>query len=331
LPYRENLGDVLLNVEDLRVIYKTDLETVAAVNGVSFTIKRGKTLGLVGETGAGKTTTALSIMRLLPSTTGRILGGKAEFNGRDIMKFDDLMLRAIRGNSIAMVFQDPMTSLNPVMTVGDQIAETIETHNEKISKNEVKKRVGDILTLVGIMPQRMSEYPHQFSGGMKQRVVIAIALACEPELLIADEPTTALDVTIQAQVLNVIKELRERLGTSMLMITHDLGIVARICDDVAVMYAGEIIESGPVEDIFSPKAHHPYTAGLFDSVPDLRSDAKRLKPIPGLMPDPTNLPPGCVFAPRCSRAMDICAREHPKKTVSGAHSLACHLFGGTGA
>jgi peptide/nickel transport system ATP-binding protein len=230
-----------------------------------------------------------------------------------------------------MVFQDPMTSLNPVMTVGDQIAETIETHNEKVSKNEVRKKVGDILTLVGIMPQRMSEYPHQFSGGMKQRVVIAIALACEPELLIADEPTTALDVTIQAQVLNVIKELRERLGTSMLMITHDLGIVARICDDVAVMYAGEIIESGPVEDIFSPKFHHPYTAGLFDSVPDLRSDAKRLKPIPGLMPDPTNLPPGCVFAPRCSRAMDICVREHPKKTVSGAHSLTCHLFGGAGA
>ncbi|MDR0652297.1 MAG: ABC transporter ATP-binding protein, partial [Synergistaceae bacterium] len=244
MPDRENLGDVLLNVEGLSVIYKTDLETVAAVNGVSFAIKRGKTLGLVGETGAGKTTTALSIMRLLPNTTGRILGGKVEFNGSDIMKFDDLMLRAIRGNSIAMVFQDPMTSLNPVMTVGDQIAETIETHNEKISKGEVGKKVEDILTLVGIMPQRMSEYPHQFSGGMKQRVVIAIALACEPELLIADEPTTALDVTIQAQVLNVIKELRERLGTSMLMITHDLGIVARICDDVAVMYAGEIIESG---------------------------------------------------------------------------------------
>ena len=331
MPDRENLCDVLLNVEGLRVIYKTDLETVAAVNGVSFAIKRGKTLGLVGETGAGKTTTALSIMRLLPSTTGRILGGKVEFNGSDIMKFDDLMLRAIRGNSIAMVFQDPMTSLNPVMTVGDQIAETIEMHNEKISKNEVRKKVEDILTLVGIMPQRMNEYPHQFSGGMKQRVVIAIALACEPELLIADEPTTALDVTIQAQVLNVIKELRERLGTSMLMITHDLGIVARICDDVAVMYAGEIIESGTVEDIFSPKDHHPYTTGLFDSVPDLRSEAKRLKPIPGLMPDPTNLPPGCVFAPRCSRAMDICASEHPKKTVSGAHSLTCHLFGGTGA
>ena len=326
MPDRENLGDVLLNVEGLRVIYKTDLETVAAVNGVSFAIKRGKTLGLVGETGAGKTTTALSIMRLLPSTTGRILGGKVEFNGSDIMKFDDLMLRAIRGNSIAMVFQDPMTSLNPVMTVGDQIAETIETHNEKISKSEVGKKVEDILTLVGIMPQRMSEYPHQFSGGMKQRVVIAIALACEPELLIADEPTTALDVTIQAQVLNVIKELRERLGTSMLMITHDLGIVARICDDVAVMYAGEIIESGTVEDIFSQKDHHPYTAGLFDSVPDLRSEAKRLKPIPGLMPDPTNLPAGCVFAPRCSRAMDICVREHPKKNVSGSHSLTCHLF-----
>jgi peptide/nickel transport system ATP-binding protein len=330
LQNRENLGDILLNVEELRVIYKTDIETVAAVNGVSFTIKRGKTLGLVGETGAGKTTAALSIMRLLPNTTGRILGGKVEFNGRDIMKFDELMLRAIRGNSIAMVFQDPMTSLNPVMTVGDQIAETIEMHNEKISKNEVRKKVVDILTLVGIMPQRMNEYPHQFSGGMKQRVVIAIALACEPELLIADEPTTALDVTIQAQVLNVIKELRERLGTSMLMITHDLGIVARVCDDVAVMYAGEIIESGTVEDIFSSKDHHPYTIGLFDSVPDLRSEAKRLRPIPGLMPDPTNLPRGCVFAPRCSRTMDICVREHPQKKTRGAHSLTCHLFGAWG-
>jgi len=322
--------DILLDVEDLRVIYKTDVETVSAVNSVSFSIRRGKTLGLVGETGAGKTTTALSILRLLPSMTGRILGGKVLFKGNDLLGYDDNMMRAVRGNLIAMVFQDPMTSLNPVMTVGDQIAEAIELHNPEMSKAEVEQRVENILEMVGIMRQRSREYPHQFSGGMKQRVIIAMALSCEPELLIADEPTTALDVTIQAQVLNIIKELRDRLGTAMLMITHDLGIVAKICDDVAVMYAGEIIEAGTVEDIFSDGGHHPYTVGLFNSVPDLRSNARRLKPISGLMPDPTNLPLGCVFAPRCAEAMPVCSAERPATVFDGTHRLCCHLFGGKG-
>ena len=321
-----NVDDVLLEVKNLRVVYKTDIETVSAVNGVSFSIKRGKTLGIVGETGAGKTTAALSILRLLPAATGKILDGKVIFRGNNLLDFDANMMRAIRGNLIAMVFQDPMTSLNPVMTVGDQIAEAIELHNPDMPKDEVNERVGRILEMVGIMKQRGVEYPHQFSGGMKQRVVIAMALSCEPELLIADEPTTALDVTIQAQVLNMIKELRDRLGTAMIMITHDLGIVARICDDVAVMYACEIIESGTVEDIFSGNRHHPYTVGLFNSLPDLRSSAKRLKPVLGLMPDPTNLPSGCVFAPRCTAAMEICSAEHPAEVSNGTHKLRCHLF-----
>jgi peptide/nickel transport system ATP-binding protein len=324
----ENKGEnILLDIENLKVIYKTDLETVEAVNDVSLAVRRGRTLGLVGETGAGKTTTALSILRLLPSTTGRILSGKIEFNGEDLLKIDENMMRVIRGNRIAMVFQDPMTSLNPVMTVGDQIAEAIELHNGKMPKEEIDRRVENILQMVGIIPQRRFEYPHQFSGGMKQRVVIAIALSCEPELLIADEPTTALDVTIQAQVLNMIKELRDRLGTAMLLITHDLGIVAQICDDVAVMYAGEVIESGSVEDVFTGDARHPYTAGLFNSLPDLHSQAKRLKPIPGLMPDPSNLPPGCVFAPRCESRMDACEAHRPKTVQRGSHRLRCHLFG----
>ncbi len=318
--------DILLRVQNLRVAYKTELETVAAVNGVSFSIRRGKTLGIVGETGAGKTTTALSLLRLLPSTTGKILDGSIAFKGDDLLRLDENMMRVIRGNLIAMVFQDPMTSLNPVMTVGDQIAEAIELHNPQLSKDDVVRRVEEIMELVGIMRQRRHEYPHQFSGGMKQRVVIAMALSCEPELLIADEPTTALDVTIQAQVLNMMKELRDRLGTAMLMITHDLGIVAQICDDVAVMYAGEIIESGTVEDLFTGDAHHPYTVGLFNSVPDLHSQVKRLKPITGLMPDPTNLPTGCVFAPRCAHVMEKCRAEHPQRVRDNTHELRCHLF-----
>ncbi len=319
-------NDNILDIQGLRVIYKTDLETVNAVNGINLQIAKGKTFGLVGETGAGKTTTALSILRLLPSNTGRITGGKIFFNGNDLLAYDEHMMRAVRGNLISMVFQDPMSSLNPVYTVDDQIGEAIRLHNEGISKEEVEKRVDDMLQLVGIIPARKHEYPHQFSGGMKQRVVIAMALCCEPELLIADEPTTALDVTIQAQVLAMIRELRDRLGTSMLMITHDLGIVAQTCDDVGVMYAGEIVESGTIEDIFSGEDHHPYTVGLFGSIPNLASRAPRLKPIPGLMPDPTDLPKGCVFAPRCAHCMEICKTEHPKIYVNGTHRLCCHLF-----
>lgn len=320
------MSDLILDIKNLSVIYKTDLETVRAVNGIDLKIGKGKTLGLVGETGAGKTTTALSILKLLPSNTGRILNGSIKFNDKDIIELDEHKMREIRGDKIAMVFQDPMTSLNPVMTVGEQIAEAITLHNDGISKNDVEKRVEKTLNMVGILSSRKIEYPHQFSGGMKQRVVIAMALACEPELLIADEPTTALDVTIQAQVLMMIKELRDRLGTSMLMITHDLGIVAKICDDVAVMYAGEIVEAGTVEDIFLAKNHHPYTEGLFGSIPSLDSRSKRLTPIMGLMPDPSNLPEGCVFAPRCKHCMDICTKIHPNNVVYATHSLRCHLF-----
>ena len=315
----------ILEIKDLSVIYKTDLETVKAVNGINIAIKKKSTFGLVGETGAGKTTTARSIIRLLPKV-GHVTGGSIEFEGQNLLDLPEDEMRTYRGNKIAMVFQDPMTSLNPVMSVGDQIAETIKIHNPDLHKDEVEKRVEDTLTMVGILPSRKIDYPHQFSGGMKQRVIIAIALACEPDLLIADEPTTALDVTIQAQVLMMIKDLRDRLGTSMLMITHDLGIVAKICDDVGVMYAGEIVEAGTVQDIFEGKNHHPYTEGLFGSIPDLKSTAKRLQAIPGLMPDPTNLPEGCVFAERCKYAMDICRKEHPQVSVSGTHKLCCHLF-----
>ncbi len=317
--------NIILNIKDLSVIYKTDLETVDAVNGINIEIKKKSTFGLVGETGAGKTTTARSIIRLLPAV-GHVTAGSIEFEGKNLLELSEEEMRQYRGDKIAMVFQDPMTSLNPVMSVGDQIAETIKIHNPELSKEEVEQRVESTLTMVGILPSRKVEYPHQFSGGMKQRVIIAIALACEPDLLIADEPTTALDVTIQAQVLMMIKDLRERLGTSMLMITHDLGIVAKICDDVGVMYAGKIVESGTVQDIFEGKCHHPYTEGLFGSIPDLKSKAKRLNAIPGLMPDPTNLPKGCAFAERCKYAKDICFQEQPKVSVSGTHKLCCHRF-----
>ena len=324
-------GDVpVLDIQDLRIAYKTDLETVEAVNGISLAIGRGKTLGLVGETGAGKTTTALSILRLLPSITGRILGGTIRFEGHNLLEYAEHEMQAIRGNLISMVFQDPMTSLNPVLTVGDQIAEAIRLHNKGLSKEDVDNRVKETLKMVGILPERRVDYPHQFSGGMKQRVVIAMALCCEPELLIADEPTTALDVTIQAQVLAMIQELRERLGMSMLMITHDLGIVAQTCDSVAVMYAGKIVESGSAEDIFLGKSHHPYTVGLFESIPDLDTRAKRLNPIHGAVPDPTNLPQGCYFSPRCNHCMDICREIQPAPAADGAHMICCHLFSGRG-
>ena len=319
-------SDTILDIKDLRVIYQTDLETVEAINGIDLKISKGKTLGLVGETGAGKTTTALSIMRLLPERVGKVLSGEIYFAGNELLKLSPLEMRKVRGDKIAMVFQDPMTSLNPVMTVGEQIAEAIILHNPDLKEEEVEKRVENALSMVGIMPSRKNEYSHQFSGGMKQRVVIAMAIVCEPELLIADEPTTALDVTIQAQVLMMIRELRDRLGTSMLMITHDLGIVAKICDDVAVMYAGEIIESGTVFDIFTSKRRHPYTQGLFDSIPSLGARTARLQPIQGLMPDPSDLPKGCYFSPRCKHCMEICTKEHPKKVTEGTHTLLCHLY-----
>ena len=308
----------MLDIKDLSVIYKTDLETVYAVNDVTLSLEKGATLGLVGETGAGKTTLALTLMRLLPERTGKITSGSITFEGESIVDLPEAHMRKIRGDKIAMIFQDPMTSLNPVLTVGEQIAEALQV--------QIEARVDETLTLVGIPPARKSEYPHQFSGGMRQRVVIAIALSCEPDLLIADEPTTALDVTIQAQVLMMIRDLRDRLGTSMIMITHDLGIVAQTCDNVAVMYAGEIIELGTAEDIFTHTKHHPYTDGLFASLPNLKSKTTRLQPIAGLMPDPTNLPKGCKFAPRCGKCMEICKEVPPEVYTDGTHSIRCHLF-----
>ena len=317
----------MLEIQDLNVIYKTDLETVYAVNGVSLSLEKGGTLGLVGETGAGKTTLALTLMRLLPALTGKVTEGSVTFEGMDLVNLPEHEMRKVRGDKIAMIFQDPMTALNPVLTVGDQIAEALEVHNESgRTKEQIQERVEETLTMVGIPPARKHDYPHQFSGGMRQRVVIAIALSCEPDLLIADEPTTALDVTIQAQVLRMIRDLRDRLGTSMIMITHDLGIVAQTCDNVAVMYAGEIIESGTAEDIFTHENHHPYTDGLFGSLPNLKEKSARLKPITGLMPDPTNLPKGCKFAPRCNKCMDICKEVPPAVYTDGTHTIRCHLY-----
>lgn len=321
------MSEELLKIENLEVVYKTADETVQAVNKISFSLNKGETIGLVGETGAGKTTAALAIMRLLPERTGKVLGGTITFEGRDLMDLtDDDMRLKIRGEKIAMIFQDPMTALNPVMTVGDQIAEAIFYHSENIDSNEIGKRVDKVLEMVGIPASRKNEYPHQFSGGMKQRVVIAIALSCEPVLLIADEPTTALDVTIQAQVLEMMGELRDRLETAMILITHDLGVVAQICDKVAVMYAGELIEMGTLEDIFVNEEHHPYTVGLFGAIPNMKEDTDRLSPIVGLMPDPSKLPKGCNFQDRCPKRMEICIEKNPETYVNGTHNIACHLF-----
>lgn len=319
------MSDRLLELKDLHVIYKSKIANVKAINGISIELKKGETLGLVGETGAGKTTTALSIMNLLPERTGRITNGKINFKSKNILDMKYEELRNIRGNEIAMIFQDPMTSLNPILTVGKQIGEVLRMHTS-MKEDAIDKRVCEVLELVGIPKERRHEYPHQFSGGMKQRVVIAMALTCEPELLIADEPTTALDVTIQAQVLDLMKDLKRKLGTSMILITHDLGIVAETCDRVSIMYAGEIVETGTLKDIFKSDKHHPYTEGLFGSIPNLKEKTKRLRPIDGLVPDPTKLPKGCYFYPRCPKKMEICNKEHPKDFIKGTHTIKCHLF-----
>ena len=321
----------LIEIKDLVVRYNTDFEVVEAVNGINLSLKAGTTLGLVGETGAGKTTTAMAIMRLIPEPPGEIVSGEIIYNGEDLVKKSEKEMRKIRGNEISMIFQDPMTALNPVLTVGDQIMEVISLHNE-ISKADATIKAIDMLKMVGIPGDRYSEYPHQFSGGMKQRVVIAIALACNPHLLIADEPTTALDVTIQAQVLDMMRELRERLGTSMILITHDLGIVAETCDDVAIMYAGEIVEKGKAADVFNNRVH-PYTIGLFDSIPDLDKDVDRLHVIKGMVSNPADLPKGCKFHPRCPYCNERCTTESPKMIeVSPGHFVQCHRvesYGGT--
>ena len=313
-----------LEIEDLNVEYHVDREVVHALNGISFRLAKGETIGLVGETGAGKTTTGLSILRLIPSPPG-VVKGTVKVRGEDISTLSEKQMEAIRGNVVSMIFQDPMTSLNPTKTVEYQIAEVIRLH-EKCGKKEAASKAGDMLEMVGIPRDRGREFPHQFSGGMKQRVVIAMALACSPEILIADEPTTALDVTIQAQVLDMIRELKRKYKMSMIMITHDLGIVAEICDTVAIVYAGRIVEYGTLEDIFNHTAH-PYTAGLFGSLPNMEDRTQRLKPIPGLMPDPTNLPEGCAFSPRCPNASEKCRTQCPALTrVEGEHFVACHLF-----
>ena len=320
-------GEPILSIENLHVVYQSERQTVCAVNGIDLEIGAKETIGLVGETGAGKSTTALAIMRLLPERTGKVTEGCIKYCGTDLASLSKKEMQLIRGEKISMIFQDPMTSLNPIMTVGDQILESLRIHNhQNRSKEELDHRVEELLTLVGIAPQRKNDFPHQFSGGMKQRIVIAIALACEPKLVIADEPTTALDVTIQAQVLLLLDELKQKFGTSMIIITHDLGIVAETCDKVAVMYAGEIVEFGTVEDIFEKKEHHPYTEGLFAAIPNLDSESSRLTPIEGLMPDPTMLPDGCKFHPRCKYATERCRTETPRKYENEGHCICCHRF-----
>ena len=314
--------NTLLKIDNLVVKYFLRKSTVEAVNGVSFEIKKGERVGLVGETGAGKTTTALSILDLVSNPPGRIVSGDIYLNGENLRKKSEKEMRKIRGNDIAMIFQDPMTSLNPVLTVGDQIMEVVRLHNN-MTKFEAMDKAREMLELVGIPGERYLEYPHQFSGGMKQRVVIAIALACNPKLLIADEPTSALDVTIQAQVLDLINGLRDKLGMSLLLITHDLGVVAETCDKVMIMYAGHIVESGTVQKVYK-NIMHPYTSGLFNAIPKLNEDTDRLEPIKGMMPDPSNLPEGCAFCDRCPNAVEACKTKKPELTlVEDDHMVAC--------
>jgi peptide/nickel transport system ATP-binding protein len=312
----------VLEVKDLVVRYETDDGVVHAINGLSFSIEKERTLGLVGETGAGKTTTAMSILNLVPDPPGVIAGGSIVLDGKEVLSMSDKELEKMRGNDVAMIFQDPMTALNPVIPVGQQIAESLEIH-EKISSEKAMERAKEMLEMVGISASRAYDYPHQLSGGMKQRVVIAIALACRPTFLIADEPTTALDVTIQAQVLSLIKNLIDNNHMSMLLITHDLGVVAEVCDDVAVMYAGRIVEIGTADDIFNHTGH-PYTEGLFNSLPNLKQKGEDLIPIKGLMPDPMHLPEGCSFSPRCPYTTEACKSACPSLLlVEGKHYVAC--------
>ncbi|MCI8511138.1 MAG: ABC transporter ATP-binding protein [Lachnospiraceae bacterium] len=316
---------LVLDIQDLTVHYELEDETVEAVNHISLQLKKKRILGLVGETGAGKTSTALAILNLLPNPPGVIKSGSIRVCGNDMLKLSQKELESIRGSSISMIFQDPMTSLNPVYSVGEQIAESIELH-EDCTKAEAWEKAEEMLQLVGIPKERIHEYPHQFSGGMKQRVVIAIALACNPKLLLADEPTTALDVTIQAQVLDMMCDLKTKFDMAMIFITHDLGIVAQICDEVAVMYAGRIIEQGTLREVFN-HTKHPYTEGLFNSLPDIENREAELQPIQGMMPDPTKLPEGCAFAPRCPYAKPECINTPQKeRSFSETHKVLCSAY-----
>jgi len=321
----------LLQVKDLIIHYETEESVVEAVNGISFTVDEGETLGLVGETGAGKTTTALGLLGLIPSPPGRIIQGEVEFEGRNLLALPAAEMRRIRGNKISMIFQDPMTALNPSLTVGEQVSEVIRLH-QKLSRQDAMTRACEMLEMVGITAERYYDYPHQFSGGMKQRVVIATALACNPRLLIADEPTTALDVTIQAQVLDMIRSLQARMHTAMILITHDLGVVAEVCSKVAVIYAGQIVEYGSLNQIFF-RARHPYTLGLFGSLPSLTESVRRLRSIKGLVPNPADLPPYCSFYDRCDHCGGRCKEGEPGLTeVESGHFVRCRQFeeGGVG-
>ncbi len=318
----EKQNDMLLQVKDLRVYYTAGGEIINAVNGVDLEVRRGETLGLVGETGAGKTTIAKSIMRILPDPPAKIGGGEIYLDGQELLHLPEKKMQEIRGKKISMIFQDPMTALNPVFTVGEQIEEVIMLH-EKVNRGEAAVKARQMLELVGIPGDRSGDYPHQFSGGMKQRVVIAMALACSPELILADEPTTALDVTIQAQILDMIKALKEKQNTSMILITHDLGVVAEVCDRVAVVYAGEIIEYGTKEEIFDYPTH-PYTVGLFGSIPKIHEDVEWLDSIPGMPPNPAELPSGCHFHPRCSKCTQPCGEKAPEMVeVRPGHFVRC--------
>lgn len=322
-----HMSKCILEVKNLRTGFDTDDGSVVAVDDISFQLREGETLGIVGESGCGKSVTSLSIMRLIPTPPGKILGGEILFNGVDLLKISDAEMRKIRGNDISMIFQEPMTSLNPVFTVGNQIGEAVALH-QGLTKEKVRKKAIEMLDLVGIPEPhiRVDNYPHEMSGGMRQRVMIAIALSCNPKILIADEPTTALDVTIQAQILELINKLQKDLGTAVIMITHDLGVVAEVCNEVAVMYAGRVIEYGDVEDIFyRPK--HQYTKGLLDSIPDFESGhkLKTLNTIPGMVPSLFDLPKGCRFADRCSAAQADCRDSYPQfSSFEGIHKAACY-------
>ena len=318
-------GTNLLEVKGLEVHYIVDKDVSRAVNGVSFVINEGETLGLVGETGAGKTTTALSLIGLLPMPPGKIVRGEILYRGNNLVGQNERHMRQKRGRDITMIFQDPMTSLNPLISVGNQIMEVVLLH-ENLSKLEATKKAKMMLETVGIPGDRYNDFPYQFSGGMKQRVMIAMALACDPRLLIADEPTTALDVTIQAQVLKLMNNLKKERNTAVLLITHDLGVVAEVCNNVAVMYAGHIVENGSVEQIFNDM-RHPYTQGLFFAIPDLDSESEFLESLEGLMPDPMHLPEGCPFHPRCRHCMEKCKTQVPQNLeVTPGHLVKCHLY-----
>ncbi|MCI9392374.1 MAG: ABC transporter ATP-binding protein [Oscillospiraceae bacterium] len=318
----------VLKITDLQVEFKTERATIYALNGLDLTIHRGESLGLVGEAGAGKTTAALSILNLLPRPAARVAGGDVTFRGKSVFEMREKELEHMRGNQVSMIFQNPLTALNPVFTVGEQIAMVLRKHMG-MNNRQAAERAAELLEMVGIMGSRIHDYPNQFSGGMRQRVGIAAGLACNPELLIADEPTTALDVTIQAQILELMKRLQTQYNSSLLMITHNLGIVSELCQQVAVIYAGRVIEYGPVREVFRRPAH-PYTAGLLNAIPRLTGERERLHAIPGRVADAQERPQGCAFSPRCRHCGSRCAGERPEmRQIAGGHYAACfHREGG---